>query len=96
MKKTNRKKRQIGKSTIIWMSTASDQQCIEQLNKNSISKLTSYVKSTDSHSFFFFDVYLFLRERNRTQTGEKQKERETQNSKQAAGSQLSAQSLRRG
>lgn len=56
-KKTNRKKREIGKSTIIWMSTASDQQCIEQLNKNSISKLTSYVKSTDSHSFFFYFIF---------------------------------------
>ena len=45
------------------MSTASDQQCIEQLNKNSISKLTSYVKSTDSHSFFFFLMFIYFWER---------------------------------
>ena len=33
------------------------------------------------------------RERDRAQAGEGQRERETQNSKQAAGSELSAQSL---
>ena len=42
--------------------------------------------------------YLFLRERerDREQVGKGQRERETQNLKQAAGSELSAQSLTRG
>ena len=37
-----------------------------------------------------------MRERDRMRAGEEQRERETQNSKQAPGSKLSAQSLTRG
>ena len=48
-------------------------------------------------SFFNFDVYLFLRERERQTEHEqgrgRERERERQNSKQAPGSELSAQSL---
>ena len=44
----------------------------------------------------FFNVYLLLRERERAQAGEGQREEETQNSKQAPGSEPSAQSLTRG
>ena len=45
-----------------------------------------------------FNVYLFLseRERHRVQVGEGGAERETQNLRQAAGSEPSAQSLTRG
>ena len=47
---------------------------------------------------FFGNVYLFLRETetDRVQIGEGQREEETQNLKQAPGSELSAQSPRRG
>ena len=40
----------------------------------------------------FFKVYSFLRERDKAPAGEGQRERESQNLKQAAGSELSAQS----
>ena len=48
--------------------------------------------------FFFFNLYLLLRERetDRVRAGKGQREREMQNLKQAPGSELSAQSPKRG
>lgn len=46
--KTDQKReREIGKSTVLEMSTTSNHQSIEQLNKISVSKYTSHVKITD-------------------------------------------------
>ena len=48
-----------------------------------------------NYYYYYLDVFIFERERER-ELGERQRERETQNLKQAPGSELSAQSLRRG
>lgn len=46
--KTDQKReREMGKSTVLEMSTTSNHQSIEQLDKTSVSKYTSHVKITD-------------------------------------------------
>ena len=63
---------------------------------HTVETFCAIISSTlvENHLFFFLSLFVFERERERERerAGERQRERETQNLKQVAGSELSAQS----